>query len=121
MKTLEELNRIRERMKPEIILRKEDKAGVRIIVCMGTCGIEAGARDVLAALVNEVNSRMIPDTMVTQTGCIGMCDLEPIVLVQTPKQGGTIYVNMTPKKALEVVESHILNHKVLDKYTRKSS
>ena len=76
MKTLEELNRIRERMKPEIILRKEDKAGVRIIVCMGTCGFEAGARDVLAALVNEVNSRMIPDTMVTQTGCIGMCDLD---------------------------------------------
>ena len=121
MKTLEELQSIYDRMQSEIMLRKEDKAQVRIVVCMGTCGIEAGARDVLAALVDEVNTRMIPDTMVTQTGCIGMCDLEPIVLVQTPKQGGTIYVNMTPEKALEVVESHILNHQVLDKYTRKGS
>lgn len=121
MKTIEELNSIRERMRPEVLLRKEDKAGTRIIVCMGTCGIEAGARDVLAALVEEVNTRMIPDTMVTQTGCIGMCDLEPIVLVQSSKSGGTIYVNMTPEKALEVVESHILNHKVLDAYTRKKS
>ena len=120
MKNLAELAAIREKMKPEVILRKEDSAGVRIVVCMGTRGIAAGARDVLAALVSEVNTRMIPDTMVTQTGCIGMCDLEPIVLVQTPKSGGTIYVNMTPEKALEVVESHILNHQILEKYTRKN-
>ena len=84
MKSLAELAAIREKTKNEINMRKDDETGIRIVVGMATCGIAAGARPVMNALVEEVAKRQLQHVTVTQTGCIGMCRLEPIVEVYTP-------------------------------------
>ena len=79
MKSLEELKAIRDRMKGEIGMRSEDKTNTRVVVGMATCGIASGARPVLNLLANEVQSRNLTNITVTQTGCIGLCQYEPIV------------------------------------------
>ncbi len=117
MKSLAELAAIREKMQDSLKLRREDHAGTRIIVGMATCGIAAGARSVLTAFVSEINSKNVQDTMVTQTGCMGMCSLEPIVEVHKPDQEKVIYVKVTPDKAARIVEEHIINGNVVTEYT----
>ena len=84
MKSLEELKALRESMQSKMNLRKEDADTIRVVVGMATCGIAAGARPVLNALVEEVNKRGLKNVQVTQTGCIGVCRLEPIVEVYVP-------------------------------------
>ena len=117
MKSLEELQEIRNRALNQINLRKERENGIRIVVGMATCGIAAGARPVLNAFVEEVNKRNISDVMVTQTGCIGMCRLEPIVEVYVPGCEKVTYVHMTAEKAAKVVLEHIINNKPVLEYT----
>ena len=96
MKSIEELKAIRESMQNNVGLRDDDKS-IRIVVGMATCGITAGARPVLNALTEEVAKRNLKDVMVTQTGCIGLCRLEPIVEVFEGDQK-TTYVKMTRKR-----------------------
>ena len=115
MISIEDLKAIRERMQPSIGLRDDNKQ-TRIVVGMATCGIAAGARPVLQALTEEVAKRHLKDVMVTQTGCIGICRLEPIVEVYEGDQK-TTYVKMTAEKAKQVVASHIVNHQVVTEYT----
>ena len=117
MKSLEELQEIRNRALNQINLRKERENGIRIVVGMATCGIAAGARPVLNAFVEEVNKRNISDVMVTQTGCIGMCRLEPIVEVYVPGCEKVTYVHMTAEKAAKVVLELIINNKPVLEYT----
>ncbi len=118
MKSLAELEEIRNRMKNQVNLRKEEENGAaRIVVGMATCGIAAGARPVLNALVEEVGKRGLLDVMVTQTGCIGMCRLEPIVEVMMPGKEKVTYVKMTAEKAQRVVAEHIVNGNVVTEYT----
>ena len=118
MKSLAELEEIRNRMKNQMNLRKEEENGaVRVVVGMATCGIAAGARPVLNALVEEVGKRGLSDVMVTQTGCIGMCRLEPIVEVMMPGKEKVTYVKMTAEKAQRVVTEHIVNGNVVTEYT----
>ncbi len=118
MKSLAELEEIRNRMKNQVNLRKEEENGAaRIVVGMATCGIAAGARPVLNALVEEVGKRGLLDVMVTQTGCIGMCRLEPIVEVMMPGKKKVTYVKMTAEKAQRVVAEHIVNGNVVTEYT----
>ena len=118
MKSLEELKAIRERMHANINLRNEGGAdSTRIVVGMATCGIAAGARPVLAKFVEEVERRKLSHVMVAQTGCIGICRLEPVVEVYVPGQDKVTYVKMTPEKVEKIITDHIVNGKVVTEYT----
>ncbi len=117
MKTLEELARIRESMKDKIALR-EGVHSTRIVVGMATCGIAAGARDVLNAFVEEVaNEKLTDEVTVSQMGCIGICQYEPVVEVYTAGNEKVTYVNMTPERAKRVVAEHIKGGKAVEEYT----
>jgi len=117
MKSLAELQAIRDRALNQVNLRKERADGTRIVVGMATCGIAAGARPVLNAFVREVEARKLTDVMVTQTGCIGMCRLEPIVEVYVPGQEKVTYVHMTEDKVARIIAEHIINNRPVTEYT----
>ena len=117
MKSLEELKAIRERMQGKVGMRSEDSGQTRVIVGMATCGIASGARPVLNVLADEVQKRGMGNVVVTQTGCIGLCQYEPIVEVMEPGKEKVTYVKMTPEKALEVLRLHLLGGQVVTKYT----
>lgn len=110
MKTIEELMAIRENAKKKMTVREDtgDEA-TRIVVGMATCGIAAGARPVLNAFVDEITKRDLKGVTVSQTGCIGMCQYEPIVEVLEPGKEKVTYVKMTAEKAVKVVNDHIVN------------
>ena len=117
MKSLAELQAIKERMKDKIVLR-EGASDVRVVVGMATCGIAAGARPVLNALVEEVNKAGLYEKVtVSQTGCVGYCQLEPIVEVYEAGKEKITYIKMTPEKAKEVVEKHLKGGNVVTDYT----
>ena len=117
MKSLAELQAIKEKMKDKVVLR-EGSGDVRVVVGMATCGIAAGARPVLNAFVEEVNSLGLTDKVtVSQTGCIGICQFEPVVEVFEAGKEKVTYVRMTAEKAREVAESHLQGGKVLTEYT----
>ena len=117
MKSLAELKAIRDKTRASVTLRENAEAGTRVMVGMATCGIAAGARPVLNAFVEEVAKRGLQDVMVTQTGCIGICQYEPVVEVVTPGQEKVTYVKMTPEKAVRVVNDHLVNGNVVSEYT----
>lgn len=117
MKTLEELAAIRDRMKGKVALR-EGSNDIRIVVGMATCGIAAGARPVLNTFVEEVsNAGLTGEVSVTQTGCIGICQYEPVVEVYKAGEEKVTYVKMTSEKAKEVMEKHIKGGKPVSEYT----
>ncbi len=116
MKSLAELAAIRERMQSKVNLR-ENLGTMRIVIGMATCGISAGARPVLNAFVEGVAKEgLTAKATVVQTGCIGICQYEPVVEVYEG-ENKTTYVRMTPEKAAEVIEEHIKNGRVVTKYT----
>ena len=117
MKTLEELAAIRAKMLEQVSLRKDDCIDPRVVVGMATCGIAAGARPVLSAFVEEINKRGLKNVQVTQTGCIGVCRLEPIVEVYVPGQEKVTYVKMNPEKVPQIVAQHLVNKQVVTEYT----
>lgn len=116
MKSLQELAEIRQKTLESMTLRKE-QGGTRIVVGMATCGISAGARPVLSGFVEEVARRGLKDVVVSQTGCIGMCRLEPIVEVYKSEQEKTTYVRVTPDMVGRIVTEDIVNGRVVDEYT----
>ena len=116
MKSLAELAAIRERMQEKVNIR-ENTASVRIVVGMATCGISAGARPVLNAFVEGVSKAGLSGkATVSQTGCIGICQYEPVVEVYSGEEKVT-YVNMTAEKVAKVIEDHIKNGKIVTEYT----
>ena len=117
MKSLEELKAIREKMQGQVGLRSESATDTRVVVGMATCGIASGARPVLTALSNAVLEKKLEGVTVTQPGCIGLCQYEPIVEVLAPGKEKVTYVKMTPEKALEVVEKHLIRGQVISEYT----
>lgn len=116
MKSLDELEKIRKKALEEVSMRKK-KGGRRIVVGMATCGIAAGARPVMNAFIEELKKRKINDVVVTMTGCIGVCRLEPIVEVIEEDGSKVTYVKMTPEKAARVVAEHVANGRVCRDYT----
>ena len=117
MKSLAELAAIREKMKDKVAIRK-GLGQVRVVVGMGTCGIAAGARPVLSAFVEKVSEAGLSDKVtVTQTGCVGNCQLEPVVEVFEDGKEKVTYVKMTAEKVSEVVEQHLKGGKVVEQYT----
>lgn len=117
MKSLEELKAIRERMQNQVGFRSEGGDNIRVVVGMATCGIASGARPVLTTLSEEVQKRGMTNVSVTQTGCIGLCQYEPIVEVLEPGKDKITYVKMNPEKAIEVLEQHLVRGQIVEKYT----
>ena len=118
MKSLAELEAIKNKIKNQVDVRKDtDEDTIRIVVGMATCGIAAGARPVLSAMVDEGGKRGLSHVTVAQTGCIGMCRLEPIVEVLEPGKDRVTYVKMTEEKAKKVIAEHIVNGNVVTEYT----
>ena len=117
MKSLAELKAIRDRAQAEMQMRQENPNAARVLVGMATCGIAAGARPVLNAFVEEIAKRGLKDVTVTQTGCIGICQYEPVVEIEIPGEEKVTYVKMTPEKAVKVVNDHLVNHNVITEYT----
>ena len=117
MKSLEELKAIRDRVQNQMDLRNDNDNDTRIVIGMATCGIAAGARPVLNEFLQEINKRGLSGVTVTQTGCIGMCRLEPIVEIFKPGEEKVTYVKMTPDKVAKVVTEHIVNGRPVMEYT----
>ena len=117
MKSLAELQAIKEKMQGKVALR-EGSSDKRVVVGMATCGIAAGARPVLSAFVEGINNEGLASTVtVSQTGCIGICQYEPVVEVFQAGKEKVTYVKMTAEKAAKVLEEHIKGGKVVEEYT----
>ena len=117
MKTLAELQALRDQMKDQMGIRHDAKDNIRMVVGMATCGIAAGARPVLQRLTEEVTKRGLKNVTVAQTGCIGICQYEPVVEVFENGKEKVTYVNMTPEKVARVVADHLVNGNVVTEYT----
>ena len=117
MKSLAELAAILARMMDQVNLRKDDNVDTRIVVGMATCGIAAGARPVMLAFIEELKRRGIENVTVAQTGCVGMCRLEPMVEVYVKGQEKVTYVHMSPEKVARVVNDHIVNGRPVEEFT----
>lgn len=117
MKSLAELQALRDKARSQMNVRETDDSAIRVLVGMATCGIAAGARPVLTTMVDEVAKRGLQNVTVTQTGCIGICQYEPVVEVLVPGQEKVTYVKMTPEKAVRVINDHIVNGNVVNEYT----
>ena len=117
MKSLAELQAIRDKARGKVTLREGQDDAIRVLVGMATCGIAAGARPVLTTIVDEVAKRGLQNVMVTQTGCIGICQFEPVVEVVEPGKDKITYVKMTPEKAVRMVNDHLVNGNVVTEFT----
>ena len=117
MKSLAELQALRDKMKSKVVIR-EGSSDVRVVVGMATCGIAAGARPVLNAFVEAVNSEGLAGKVtVSQTGCVGLCQYEPIVEIHEAGKEKVTYVKMTAEKAKTVVEKHLKHGEIVTEFT----
>lgn len=117
MKTLEELMALRDAAKAQMTTREDSGEVTRIVVGMATCGIAAGARPVMNKFVDEITKRGLKGVTVAQTGCIGMCQYEPIAEVLVPGQEKVTYVQLTEEKVAKIVLEHIVNGNPVAEYT----
>ena len=117
MKSLAELQAIREKMQKQMDVRESTDDRIRVVVGMATCGIAAGARPVLNAFLEEVAKRELTNVTVTQTGCIGVCRLEPIVEVYVPGEEKVTYAKLTEDMVPKIVSEHLVNRRVVSEYT----
>lgn len=117
MKSLADLQAIRAKTLENINMRKDDSNAARVVVGMATCGIAAGARPVMLKFVEEIKNRDLQHVTVSQTGCIGMCRLEPMVDVITPDNKKVTYVHVKPDMVPRIVAEHIVNGRPVQEYT----
>ena len=117
MKSLEELKAIRDKMQGQLDFRAAQDGKIRVVVGMATCGIASGARPVLNTMAEEVANKGLKDVVVTQTGCIGLCQYEPMVEVLEPGKEKVTYIKMNPEKAARVVEEHLKGGVPVAEYT----
>ena len=117
MKSLAELQALRDEMRKQMDLRDSTDDRIRVVVGMATCGIAAGARPVLTAFQEEVEKRGLKNVTVTQTGCIGVCRLEPIVEVYVSGEEKVTYVKVMPAMVPRIVSEHLVNRRIVTEYT----
>ena len=117
MKSMAELEAIRQKTLENIAMRKEVHDAARVVVGMATCGIAAGARPVMMAFMDEIAKRHLDHVTVSQAGCAGMCRLEPMVDVYVPGQEKVTYVKLTPDMVPRIVTEHIVNGRAVEEYT----
>jgi NADP-reducing hydrogenase subunit HndB len=113
LKSLEDLRKVREEAQQTLKVRLE--TGTRIIIGMGTCGIAAGARDVMHAILEELEKRKI-EAHVETVGCIGMCVYEPLVDIEQAGQSRITYRNIKPSMVPRLIEEHLINGRVVDEW-----
>ncbi len=116
MKSMQELEAIRERARKAMQVRQNQEGGPVISVAMGTCGIAKGARDVMMALVDEAAKRGLDSVVVTQSGCAGYCEHEPMIKVQLPHQDAVYYGSLDERKARDVVARHLVQGEIANDY-----
>ncbi|MDR1754245.1 MAG: (2Fe-2S) ferredoxin domain-containing protein [Eubacterium sp.] len=121
MKTLAELQAIKEKMQNQMGMRSENSDNTRVVVGMATCGIAAGARPVLQKISSLISEKGLKNITVSQTGCIGLCQYEPIVEIYEPGGEKTTYIKMDEKKAAEMVEKHLTDGCPIEEYTISAS
>ncbi len=114
--TIDDLEKIREKAKSITTLREGGPYKTKVTVHMGTCGIAAGARKIMETFLKEVESKGIHDVMLTTSGCAGLCSREPMITVEAIGQPPVKYVDLTPEKAKEIFEKHIIGGKPVEKY-----
>jgi NADP-reducing hydrogenase subunit HndB len=114
IKSLEELRKLREQVQSEITTRTE--TGTTIIIGMGTCGIAAGARETMRAILEELHKRNI-EAHVATVGCIGMCAREPLVDIEQAGKPRITYGNITANKVPRLIEEHLINGHVIEEWT----
>lgn len=112
IKSLEDLKRVREEALEKRKMKTE-AGGKRVIVGMGTCGIAAGARETMKAILNYIEKENLSGVVVTQTGCIGMCEQEPIVQVETGEGSLVTYGRVTPEQAERILREHVTGGSVV--------
>ncbi len=112
MKSLEDLKKLKEKLQADTKLRDAD--GIKVIVGMGTCGIAAGAREVMAALMDEAKKRNLNDVSFQQTGCIGMCEKEVLVDVVRPGEARITYGNIKASDAAKIIAEHVVNGRIVE-------
>ena len=112
MKTLADLRAIKEKAKKEMAAR-EQTAKYRITVAMGTCGIAAGARSVMSAILDEMSKRNVQDVHISQVGCLGYCDQEPMVQITGSDNNTITYGKVSPEIARELIAKHVIDDVVL--------
>ena len=117
MKSLADLEAIRAKTLENIAMRKDHNDAARVVVGMATCGIAAGARPVMLQFVEEIKKRNLEHVTVSQTGCIGMCRLEPMVDIIMPGKEKVTYVKVKPEMVARIVAEHIVNGRPVDEYT----
>lgn len=111
----EDLDRIGEQIKRTMLLR-EGSCRIKIVVHMGTCGIAAGARTVMKALMDEIEKGNPEDILLTISSCAGLCSREPMVTIEEKDKPGVKYVELTPEKAKKIFTEHVLGGKIVNEY-----
>lgn len=117
MKSLADLQAIRAKTLENINMRKEDDKAARVVIGMATCGIAAGARPVMLKFLEEIKKRDLQHVTVSQTGCIGMCRLEPMLDVILPGQEKVTYVKVKPEMVDRIVTEHLIGGTPVAEYT----
>lgn len=112
MKSLEDLRVLREKLQADIKVREND--GIKIIIGMGTCGIAAGAREVMTAVLDELAVRKLKNVQVQQTGCIGMCEKEVLLDVVRPGEPRISYGNVKPSDVKRIIADHVINGNIIE-------
>lgn len=111
----EDLEKITEKVKRTMLLR-EGTGRAKIIVHMGTCGIAAGARAIMSALIKEIDDRDVNDVILTTSSCAGLCSREPMITVEFRNQPPVKYVDLTPEKVREIFVKHVLSGEIVKEY-----
>lgn len=111
----EDLGRIGEQIKKTMLLR-EGSCRIKIVVHMGTCGIAAGARTVMKALMDEIEKENTEDILLTISSCAGLCSREPMITIEEKDKPGVKYVELTPEKAKKIFTEHVLGGKIVNEY-----
>ena len=117
MKSIAELQALRDKAREKMTVREGSHDGTRVVIGMATCGIAAGARPVMKAFTDEIEKRHLGHVAVVQTGCIGICQFEPIVEVLVPGKEKVTYGKVTPDKVARIVADHLVNGNPVTEYT----
>ncbi|MFP4362709.1 MAG: (2Fe-2S) ferredoxin domain-containing protein [Spirochaetia bacterium] len=114
--TLADLKKLREEKKKEMNKRETEGKDIQIIVGGGTCGIAAGSKETLNSILEELDTENIENATVKQSGCMGLCYVEPTVEVKVPGMPDTIYGNVDKNVAREIVHKHIMNKELVNNH-----
>lgn len=117
--TINDLKKIREQFQQQVTIRSGE-ARVRLIIHMGTCGIAAGARDILNAAVSTIEKLKLEDVIVTTSSCAGLCSREPMATVEIQHKAPIKYVDLTPEKIDKIIKSHIVDGQIVKEYALAS-